>query len=270
MNTNKATVVSLINMPDTPARKDKVLTSLQVSDLSLDLSGNPILRSISFMLPRHGMNTLIGPSGAGKSTLLRCLNLLQDTWRGDVHMMGCDVRHWPQGVDALRRQFGLIAQKPTVFPCSIQKNVLFGLPRRERKYYAAGHVEQVLRQAALWDEVKERLDAPAETLSIGQQQRLCIARTLALSPSILLLDEPTASLDPRSKQLIETSLFQLAEGIPVLCVTHDIEQARRLGGQVIFMCDGHIIETGCADTFFTRPERLETREFLRWTTCDCG
>jgi len=270
MNTKKKTMELLANIPDTPTEKDGALASLQVTDLSLSLSGSPILRGISLMLPAHGMNTLIGPSGAGKSSLLRCLNLLHNTWQGDIRMMGHDARRWPQGVDALRRQLGLIAQKPAIFPCSIRKNVVFGLPRRERKHFSTPRIEHVLRQAALWDEVKDRLNEPAETLSIGQQQRLCIARTLALSPSLLLLDEPTASLDPRSKQLIEISLLQLAETIPILCVTHDIEQAKRLGGQVIFICDGRIIETDSADAFFTRPERIETREFLRWSTCDCS
>lgn len=270
MNTKKETAVPLANIPDMRAEKAGSTVSLQVSNLNLSLSGNPILQSITFCLPAHGMNTLIGPSGAGKSTLLRCLNQLHGTWQGDICIMGHDACHWPQGVDALRRQVGLIAQKPAVFPCSIQQNVVFGLRKRERKHFSAEHVENILRQTALWDEVKDRLSHPAEALSIGQQQRLCIARALALSPSILLLDEPTASLDPRSKQLIETLLLNLAETLPVLCVTHDIEQAQRLGGQVIFICDGRIIETGSADTFFTRPERLETREFLRWSTCDCS
>jgi len=270
MNTKKETAKLLANIPDTRAKEDSVAISLQVSNLSLDLSMNPILRDITFTLPAHGMSTLIGPSGAGKSTLLRCLNQLHETWQGDIYIRGHHARRWPQGTDALRRQIGLIAQKPAVFPCSIQKNIIFGLPRRERKHFSMIRIEQILRQAALWDEVKDRLNEPAETLSIGQQQRLCIARTLSLSPSILLLDEPTASLDPHSKQVIETSLSQLVETMPVLCVTHDIEQAKRLGGQVIFICDGRIIETDSADTFFTRPERLETREFLRWSTCDCN
>jgi len=258
------------DFPSQPHDRRSVQTpSLQVEGLSLALSGNPILRNISFSLPLRGMNILIGPSGAGKSTLLRCVNQLYDGWQGDICILGRNTRLWPDGADALRRSVGLIAQKPAVFPCSIHDNVIFGLRGRERSARSSGLVEHCLRQAALWDEVCNRLRASATTLSIGQQQRLCIARALALSPSMLLLDEPTASLDPRSKQLIETLLLNLAEGMPVLCVTHDIEQARRLGGRVIFMCDGRIIETAGAETIFTRPERLETREFLRWSTCDC-
>jgi len=270
MNTKKKTAEQGAGVAQPVAVNASDKSSLRVSSLNLMLGGKAILQNISFDLPERGMNILIGPSGAGKSTLLRCLNQLHDTWQGEIRILNHHVRQWPGGSDALRCQVGLIAQKPAVFPCSIEKNVVFGLSGRVRKHPPADLIEQVLRQAALWDEVKDRLHDDAITLSIGQQQRLCIARALALSPSMLLLDEPTASLDPHSKQLTEASLLQLAKTMPLLCVTHDIEQAQRLGGQVIFMCDGRIIETALASTFFTRPERLETREFLRWTTCDCS
>jgi len=249
---------------------DKRACSLQVSGLSLTLGGRAILRNVSFSMPDHGMNILIGPSGAGKSTLLRCLNMLHTDWQGELQMMGQDVRAWPGGEDTLRRTVGLIAQKPSLFPCSIEQNVVFGLDRKTRKQVSSGRIEQVSRQAALWDEVKDRLQADATTLSVGQQQRLCIARALALAPKMLLLDEPTASLDPRSKQYIEASLLDLSQHMPVLCVTHDIEQARRMGGQIIFMCDGRLIESGDSEHFFTRPDRIESREFLHWSVCDCG
>lgn len=244
--------------------------SLQISELSLAIDGVSILRDISLSLPDHGMNTLIGPSGAGKSTLLRCLNMLHTQWQGSVRIMNRDVHAWPGGADALRRTVGLIAQKPSLFPCSIIENVVFGLNRKIRKQVSAETIEQVLRLAALWDEVKDRLQDAASTLSVGQQQRLCIARALTLKPDILLLDEPTASLDPRSKQCIEASLLELAKTMPVLAVTHDIEQAKRLGGQIIFLCDGRLIESGQSELFFERPNRIESREFLRWSVCDCS
>ena len=242
---------------------------LSLESLSLSLSGESILNDISFVLPHTGINSLIGPSGAGKSSLLRCLTLLYDDWQGSIAINGIETRAWLGGEDALRRHVGLIAQKPSVFPASIYQNIIFGLSRKERKQNQSVRVEQCLKHAALWDEVKERLHAPANTLSIGQQQRLCLARALALEPKVLLLDEPTASLDPRSKQLIETSLHDLAKTMPILCVTHDLEQAQRLQGQVIFMCDGKVIETAAADDFFQSPERIESREFLRWSVCDC-
>lgn len=253
-----------------PITEVSASAGLEVSQLSLSLGGRSILTDIAFTLPATGMSILIGPSGAGKSSLLRCMNRLYEDWQGKVLIQGHDVRQWDGGADALRQNLGLICQKPSVFPCSIRENVLFGLPRKLRKAVSSEHIEKYLRQAALFDEVANRLHDSATTLSIGQQQRLCLARALALSPSLLMLDEPAASLDPKSKQLIEESLLALAESMPVLCVTHDIEQARRLDGQVIFMCDGRIIETGRGDAFFTQPQRLETREFLRWSVCDCG
>jgi len=271
MNTKKRKTIPLpAATPQSIAATDAETISLQVSELSLEIEGSNILRDISFTLPAHGVNVLIGPSGAGKSTLLRCLNLLHTDWFGELRIMGHDARRWPGGADRLRRAIGLIAQKPTLFPCSIQQNIVFGLGRKDRSRMPENRIEKVLRQAALWDEVKNRLHDPAATLSVGQQQRLCIARALILAPRMLLLDEPTASLDPRSKQFIETSLMELAQRMPVLCVTHDIEQAKRLGGQIIFMCDGHLIESGESEIFFRHPNRVESREFLRWSVCDCN
>jgi len=272
MNRQKKTDV-LSDMRSTapePAIRPESSPGLCVSGLSFQREGTPVLRDISFSLPDRGINTLIGPSGAGKSTLLRCFNLLHQSWQGELQIMGQNVRSWPGGEDALRRTVGLIAQKPALFACSIAQNVVFGLARKARRQVSAAGIEQVLRQAALWDEVKTRLNDPASSLSVGQQQRLCIARALALKPAMLLLDEPTASLDPRSKQCIEASLQEMAQQMPVLCVTHDIEQARRLGGQIIFICDGRLIESGDSEAFFARPERIESREFLRWSVCDCG
>ena len=243
--------------------------ALQIQGLSLVLASTPVLEGVELEMAQTGVTTLIGPSGAGKSTLLRCINGLHQHWQGQVELAGRDIRRWQGGWDQLRRHVGLIAQKPCVFPQSIRANVVFGLQGWRQRRRADGLVEEVLRQAALWDEVSERLTAPAEILSLGQQQRLCIARALAINPGLLLLDEPTASLDPRSKQLIEQTIQYLAKSMPVLCVTHDLEQAQRLGGQVVFMCDGRVIEQADCDSFFQRPQRLESREFLNWNVCEC-
>ena len=245
------------------------LTSLEVKQLGLQLGGKVILQDVGFSLSACGVMSLIGPSGAGKSSLLRCLNGLLTTWSGSVSIGEKDIRQWQGGWDQLRRHVGLIAQKPVVFNTSIRANVCFGLHSWRQRRRADELVEQSLQQAALWDEVKDRLDAPATTLSVGQQQRLCIARAMAIKPKILLLDEPTASLDPRSKQLIEQSMQQLAEVMPLVCVTHDLDQAQRLNGQAIFMCDGRVIEQGASDQVFSQPQNIETREFLRWSVCDC-
>ncbi len=242
---------------------------LQVKQLHLRLSEKTILNNINLALPKTGMTCLIGPSGAGKSSLLRCFNLQEKQWTGKIDINGQANRQWSGGDDALRRFMGLIAQKPAVFPASIAENVSFALSRQQRQQPQQQRIQSCLQQAALWDEVKLRLHAPAHTLSIGQQQRLCLARALALQPRILLLDEPTASLDPCSKALLEESLLALAQHISIVCVTHDLMQAQRLQGQVIFMCDGKIIETATSHTFFSQPQRIETREFLRWSVCDC-
>jgi len=250
-------------------RQSRQHHGVEIEGLSLSLADKAILQDISLRLPDAGITTVIGPSGAGKSSLLRCLNGLHQQWQGEILLQRRDVRHWPGGGDLLRRHVGLIGQKPCVFPHSIRANVVFGIQGRRKRRKADGIVETVLKQAALWDEVKHRLHEPAESLSLGQQQRLCIARALAIRPGLILLDEPTASLDPRSKQLIEQSIRQLAGTMPVVCVTHDLEQARRLGGGVIFMCEGRVIEEAACESFFTQPQRLESREFLRWTVCDC-
>jgi len=252
-----------------PIQHHDVESSLCCEHLCLNLSKQTILKDVCFSLPAKGITTLIGPSGAGKSSLLRCITGLYDAWQGSIRLNQHDVCQWDGGVDALRKKVGLIAQKPSVFPVSIADNVTFGLSRKQRKQDQKAWIQNCLEKAALWDEVKERLNTPAVSLSLGQQQRLCLARALALKPSMLLLDEPTASLDPRSKELIESSLRTLAVSMPILCVTHDLEQTQRLQGQVIFMCDGKIIETGVCRDFFQHPERIETREFLQWSVCDC-
>ncbi|MDX8396520.1 MAG: ATP-binding cassette domain-containing protein [Mariprofundaceae bacterium] len=246
-----------------------IQNKLEINNLSLKLASTMILKDVSFSLPKQGITSLIGPSGAGKSSLLRCLNMLYDTWQGQVEIDQKNIKQWQGGSDVLRQYVGLISQKPAVFPTSISKNITFGLSRGQRKQNQSALIEECLTQAALWDEVKDRLFEPAKILSVGQQQRLCLARALALKPRVLLLDEPTASLDPRSKQLIEDSLHTLAENLSILCVTHDLDQALRLKGQVVFMCDGKIIEAGDSEQLLQHPKRLETREFLRWSVCDC-
>ncbi len=258
----------LVSLPSPSTDQTPHARVLEVRGLSLTIDGRPILDDIGFSIAERGICALIGPSGAGKSTILRCLTRLQPGWTGAITVSGQDATHWPGGDPALRRHVGLIAQRPTVFPGSILANTLFGLPRRQRR---RGHERAIdcLRRAALWDEVADRLDAPASTLSLGQQQRLCLARALAVAPRILLLDEPTASLDPRSRDLIEASLRELAETVPLLLVTHDIDQARRLAESVVFVCDGRVIEKGASERFFARPERIESREFIRWQVCEC-
>lgn len=240
---------------------------LLIECLTLDLSGRNILADISISLPASGITCLIGSSGAGKSSLLRCINRLHDGWMGHISLASESVR--TADAHALRRQIGLIGQKPAVFPCSIEQNVTFGLPRTLRKTIDIDAIHTALEQAALWPEVESRLDEPASHLSLGQQQRLCLARALVLSPAMLLLDEPTSALDPRSRDMIEHAMHKLAADIPLLWVTHDLEQAKRIADQIVFLCDGRLIEQASADVFFSQPKCIESREFLRWSVCDC-
>ncbi|MDX8410055.1 MAG: ATP-binding cassette domain-containing protein [Mariprofundales bacterium] len=248
------------------SRGKKAENWLAIDGLNLSLGSRPVLHEVSLALPT-GITMLIGPSGAGKSSLLRCINRLHDDWQGSITVAGTQVRHWQGGADGLRRSIGLIGQQPALFPCSIGDNVLFGLRRQARRKVASDWVEQCLRRAALWHEVEHRLHDPAATLSVGQQQRLCLARALALSPQALLLDEPTSALDPRSTERIEQALVELATTMPLLCVSHDTEQARRLADMVVFICNGRVIEQGAE--LLDQPQRLETREYLRWSVCDC-
>ncbi len=244
-------------------------TRVVISGLSLKRGGRTILNKLNFSLADQSITTIIGPSGAGKSSLLRCINGLAKDWQGKIIIDGVCNKHWPEGDHALRQHIGLIGQKPAVFPCSIADNVLFGIRGKQRRQDNSHLIQSCLQQAALWDEVCDRLNHDAQTLSIGQQQRLCIARALAVKPAVILLDEPTASLDPRSKNKIEASLCGLAKNMPVVVVTHDLDQVRRLGGYALFMCDGKLIEQADSTTLLDTPQRIETREFFQWSVCDC-
>ena len=270
-----------LNMTDVLAQADRQIkapesaeiqiaiqkNSLSINHLSLQLEGRTILSDITARLPATGITCLIGPSGAGKSTLLRCINRLHEQWQGEISLADQSVRI--PDADKLRRKIGLIGQKPALFPCSIRNNVSFGLSHQQRKNIDTETIRATLTQAALWQEVEHRLDEPAEHLSVGQQQRLCLARALMLKPAMLLLDEPTSALDPRGRDMIERTMLDIAKSMPLLWVSHDIDQARRIATHIIFICDGKLIEQGDADSFFHHPRRIESREFLRWSVCDC-
>lgn len=217
---------------------------------------------------------LIGPSGAGKSTLLRCLNRLTDLDHGlrvtgDVFLHGQSVHGSEVDVDGLRVKMGMLFQQAVVFPVSILKNVLFGVrhhrvfPRSEWSAVA----EKALREAALWEEVKDRLHAPAVKLSVGQQQRLCLARTLAVDPEVVLMDEPTSALDPKSTQAIEELISDLKVSRTIILVTHHLDQARRLCDRVAFVTAqpdgiGRIACSGSVDSVLGRTDLPELRDFI--------
>jgi phosphate transport system ATP-binding protein len=230
------------------------------------------VRDVTLAFPENQVTAIIGPSGCGKSTLLRCLNRMHETIplarvEGEVLFHGRNI--YAPGVDpiALRRHVGMVFQRPTPFPTmSIRDNVAAGLrvqpgERLDRRQ-VDDVVERALRQAALWDEVKDRLKTSATGISGGQQQRLCIARALATAPRVLLLDEPTASLDPASTQTIEELVHELRNSIPVVIVTHNMQQAARVSDRTAFMLAGEMIEIAPTRALFTNPRDSRTESYV--------
>ncbi len=228
------------------------------------------VREISLLFPAHTVTAIIGPSGCGKSTFLRCLNrmheLSESGWvTGSVLLDNVDIYGGSVDPVAVRRRIGMVFQRPTPFPTmSIHDNVAAGLRVNGRLPAASvtAAVERALRQAALWDEVHDRLDSSALALSGGQQQRLCIARALAPEPEVLLLDEPTGSLDPAGTQRIEELCHDLKRRYTIVIVTHNLQQAARVSDYTAFFYLGKLIEVGRTAELFTKPAREETEAYL--------
>ena len=248
-------------------------TEIEVKNMQVSYSGKRdvvALSDISVDIPRQQLTAIIGPSGCGKTTLLKALNRLHDIRdgvrvTGSIRIGGKDIYHAEEPVPELRRRVGLIAQKPYPLPASIYDNVAYG-PRIHRHPSREGLdtiVERCLREAHLWGEVKDRLDDPAADLSVGQQQRLCIARTLAVEPEVILCDEVTSALDPVSSQKVEELLLSLKECYTIVLVTHVLRQAKRLADYVIFLYLGEVVEAGPAEQMFTRPRHQKTREYVQ-------
>ncbi len=235
-----------------------------------------VLNDISVSFRQHQINCIIGPSGSGKSTLIRSINRINDgvagfSPKGTLQFNGKNIYDRATDVNKLRTQVGLVFQKPCVFPKSIHENVLFGVQhlRKLSRQEKLQIVEENLKAVGLWKEVSHRLHDRAISLSIGQQQRLCIARTLAVHPEVILFDEPTSSLDPVSTRAIEGLMIELAKKYTIVFVTHDILQAERISDQLIFMCNGKIIEQGHKEKLFHHPEKEQTRNYLKDEYCDC-
>ncbi len=231
--------------------------------------GTQALFDLTFTIPRRAVTALIGPSGCGKSTFLRSINRLNELipgtrHSGDILLEGVSV--FSRGMDAvaLRREVGMVFQRPNPFPKSIFDNVAYGprlnalAPERD----IPERVERALRQAALWDEVKDRLEAPGTSLSGGQQQRLCIARALANEPEVLLMDEPCSALDPAATQRIEELLVELKQSYSIVIVTHNMQQASRVSDFTGFFYLGHLIEFGDTKQLFTRPADERTEAYI--------
>ena len=242
---------------------------------SLDAYFGPtrVVRDISFGVHTGQVTAIIGPSGCGKSTLLRCLNRMHETVptarvEGEVRLEGQDIYGTGVSATGVRRHIGMVFQRPTPFPTmSIRDNVAAGLktlPRSERPSKSDTNelVERALKRTALWDEVKDRLGASAIALSGGQQQRLCIARALATSPKVLLLDEPTASLDPLSTQRVEELVYELRAEVTIIIVTHNMQQAARISDRTVFMLAGEMIEYLPTNAMFTAPKDPRTEAYI--------
>jgi len=228
------------------------------------------VRDVSLLFPAHTVTAIIGPSGCGKSTLLRCLNRMHEltpgaTVSGEVLLDNVNIYGGDVNPVELRRRIGMVFQRPTPFPTmSIYDNVAAGLKVNggRRRGEIADAVERALRQAALWDEVSDRLRTSALALSGGQQQRLCIARAVAPQPEILLLDEPTASLDPAGTQRIEELCHELKRLYTIVIVTHNMQQAARVSDYTAFMYLGSMIEVGRTDELFTKPKVEQTEAYI--------
>ena len=245
------------------------MSHISVRNLTVAYNGHPALRDVSFDIPDRQVTAIIGPSGCGKTTFLRCLNRLIDVnnsvrVQGQVLIDGEDIFAPRADVMSLRRKMGLLSQKPQVLPMSIFDNVTYG-PRLHgvrKRAQLEQIVERCLRMASLWDEVSGRLRAPDAELSVGQQQRLCLARGLAVQPEALLCDEPTASLDPISAQSIEQLFMELKNDYTVVLVTHILRQARRLADYLVFFYMGELVEHGPAQQMLSNPSDPRTRKYL--------
>lgn len=231
--------------------------------------GKEAVRDVSMEVPASGVTAFIGPSGCGKSTILRCLNRMNDvvpgfSLSGEVRLDGEDI--YTRGTDpvAVRRRVGMVFQRSNPFPSSIIDNVAYGLRlhARMRPAEVEMRVEQALRAAALWDEVKDRLHITASTLSGGQQQRLCIARALAVNPEVLLFDEPASALDPISTQRVEELVTELGRRLTVVIVTHNLQQATRVADRTAFFLLGQLVEMGPTVDIFTRPRDPRTEQYV--------
>ena len=243
---------------------------ISVKDLDFYYGDAQALFKIDIEIPKHQVTAFVGPSGCGKSTFLRCLNRMNDlvadvSLEGKILLDGhIDINHKDQDPIQLRRRIGMIFQKSNPFPKSIYENVIYGLRiAGERKKAVLDEVvEHSLKRAALWDEVKDRLQSTATGLSGGQMQRLCIARAIAVNPEILLMDEPCSALDPKSTQRIEELILDLRGEYTIIIVTHNMQQASRVSDHTAFFFEGELIEFGETGQIFTKPNLKKTEDYI--------
>ena len=245
------------------------MSIISVKDMCLWYDDHQALKNVNIEIPEKSITAFIGPSGCGKSTFLKTLNRMNDLIpgvkiTGDIRYEGTDIFSKEVDVNNLRKEIGMVFQKPNPFPMSIYDNVAYG-PRTHgitNKVQLDEIVEQALRDAAIWDEVKDRLKKNALGMSGGQQQRLCIARALAVQPKILLMDEPTSALDPISTSRIEELVMELKEKYTIVMVTHNMQQAVRVSDYTAFFLLGELVEFGKTDDIFSQPQDKRTEDYI--------
>jgi len=247
----------------------KLTPKISIRNLEFFYGDSRALKGVTLSLYANKATAFIGPSGCGKSTLLRVLNRMYDLYpgqraTGDVLFDGDNLLREGQDINLLRARIGMVFQKPTPFPMSIYENIAFGVRLYESlpKSELDGRVEQALRRAALWDEVKDKLAANGQSLSGGQQQRLCIARTVAVKPEVILFDEPCSALDPISTAKIEELIDELKQDYTIVIVTHNMQQAARVSDFTAFMYLGELVEFGATETLFTNPTDKRTQAYI--------
>ena len=247
-----------------------IKTHISVQNLNVHYENFHVLKNVNVDIPDRKITVIIGPSGCGKTTLLKSFNRLIDNSEGvkvtgKVLVDGEDIYSPDAEVTHIRKKMGLLSQRPYSLPMSIFDNVAYG-PRihgQKNKKELSRIVEQYLTMASLWDEVKDRLHSPASRLSVGQQQRLCLARGLAVGPEIILGDEPTSALDPQSSMRIEKKFIELKEKYSIIIVSHILRQARRIADQIIFLYQGEVIEQGPAEEVLNNPREELTKEYIK-------
>ena len=242
---------------------------ITVKDMCLWYGDHQALKNVNIEIPERSITAFIGPSGCGKSTFLKTLNRMNDLIpgvkiTGDIRYEGTDIFSKEVDVNNLRKEIGMVFQKPNPFPMSIYDNVAYG-PRTHgitNRVQLDEIVERALRDAAIWDEVKDRLKKNALGMSGGQQQRLCIARALAVQPKVLLMDEPTSALDPISTSRIEELVMELKEKYTIIMVTHNMQQAVRVSDYTAFFLLGELVEFGKTDDIFSQPKDQRTEDYI--------
>jgi len=241
-----------------------------IKDVNLHFGKQHVLKNVTANIPEKKITVILGPSGCGKTTLLKTMNRLTDLYpnvkiKGSIHIGDDDVLNTKKDITEIRRHMGLLSQRPYPLPMNIFNNVAYGLriSGRKNKKFLKPRVQHYLEMANLWEEVKDRLTDPASSLSIGQQQRLCLARGLSVDPDIILADEPTSALDPLSSEVIENKFIELKSQYTIVMVTHSLQQARRIADYVIFMYLGEIVEQGPAEEFFNNPKQELTKKYIK-------